>query len=125
MYKIKFRFWEIPSKSFIYDIDKLSKNPSVLISEIFAGTAIIIAQQWVGLEDKNKKEIYVGDRMKIQLPLGGFWGDIKQEKIGVVEYEPEHGGFIVKWEYSRNQHHIEMDCDIAFEGEVIGNIYEK
>jgi hypothetical protein len=27
---------------------------------------------------------------------------------------------MVIWEYSKNQHHEMLDCDIAFDGEVIG-----
>lgn len=81
--------------------------------------------QYTGLLDRNKKKIFEGDILKIQLPMGGFWGDVKQEKIGVVEYESDYGGFIVKWEYSKNQHHENLGCDIAFDGEIIGNIFEN
>lgn len=71
------------------------------------------------------KEIYGGDIMRIELPAGGFWGKVTQTKIGKVKYESDNGGFIVVWEYSRNQHHENLTCDIAFTGEVIGNIHEN
>ena len=59
---IKFRFWEKPSKKFIYDIDALSKNPSVLISKIFSGEdSQIVAEQFTGFPDKNRVAVYEGD----------------------------------------------------------------
>lgn len=58
----KFRFWEKPSKKFIYDIDALSKNPSVLISKVFSGEdKHIIAERFTGLTDKNGVEAFKGD----------------------------------------------------------------
>jgi hypothetical protein len=69
--------------------------------------------------DKNGIIIFEGNNLKIQLPLGGFWGNVKQEKIGLVRFEPDYGAFIVEWEYSKNQHHVILDCDIAYESEII------
>jgi uncharacterized phage protein (TIGR01671 family) len=79
--------------------------------------------QYTGLKDKNGNEIYEGDICKVQLPLGGFWGNVKKEKIGVVEYNEDVCGFVIRWEWSKNQHHIQIDCDLEIE--VIGNINEK
>ena len=75
--------------------------------------------QFTGLETKDGDLIYEGDTLKIQLPLGGFWGNVKKEKIGKVRYEADFGGYIVEWEYSKNQHHVQLDCDIAYTGKLI------
>jgi len=79
--------------------------------------------QYTGLKDQDGIEIYEGDKVKIQLPLGGFWGDVKNEKIGVCRFEEDYGSYIIEWEYSKNQHHTDLNCDISFTSEVIGNIY--
>ncbi len=81
--------------------------------------------QFTGLRDDNDEEIFEGDIMNVELPAGGFWGESTQVKTGAVIYEPEQGGFIVQWEYSKNQHHVLLDCYIAFTGQVIGNIYQN
>lgn len=81
--------------------------------------------QLSSLKDKKSVKIFDGDILKIQLPMGGFWGNVKTEKIGVVGYEPDYGAYIVRWEYSKNQHHIILNCDIACESEIIGNIYDN
>ena len=79
---------------------------------------------FTGCYDRNKIEIYAGDIRKIKLPMNGFWGNIQRYEIAQVRYEADFGGFICEWAYSRHQHHIRLDCDIAFESEYLGNIYE-
>ncbi len=88
-----------------------------------------ITMQYTNLEAGKikdvKTKIFEDDILKVQLPLGGFWGDIKKEKIGRVRYEADYGGYIVEWGYSKNQHHVRLDCDVACEAKVLGNIHQN
>lgn len=79
-------------------------------------------EQWTGLTTRDKKEIYVNDTVKIQLPLGGFWGKVKKEEIGIIKFEPEKGGFIVEFDsknHGGKQPYVSLDVDIAFNAEII------
>ena len=81
----------------------------------FSGHTI---QWYTGLTDNNDDPIYEGDILKISY---GAMGDV----IGQVLYEADHGGYIFQWERKGpNQHHINLNCDVAFESVIVGNIFE-
>ena len=115
----KYRAWHVKKKEWwFFTIDDLLKglgdNEFQKNYEHFKFITI-----FTGNCNKSGKEIYEGSKVKIYLPAGGFWGNIKLEKIGVVRWEPENGGFIVEWEYSKNQYHELLNCDIAHGAEII------
>ena len=82
----------------------------------FSGYTI---QQYTGLTDNNDKEIYEGDILKIHYDVGG-------DVIGQVLYEADHGGYIFQWKRKgRNQDYNNLNCDLAFESVIVGNILEN
>jgi uncharacterized phage protein (TIGR01671 family) len=108
----KFRVWDFTIKRFdteIYQAGEQFGHPS---------SCDWIAQQYTGLTDSNDKEIYEGDILKIHYDVGG-------DVIGQVLYEADEGGYIFQWERKGpNQHHINLNCDVAFESVIVGNIFE-
>jgi uncharacterized phage protein (TIGR01671 family) len=80
----------------------------------------VICMEFTGLHDKNGKEIYEGDVLK---PITNYL--YKFGNYGQIEYEADYGGYICIGEYSKNQHHERLGCDLAFECEIIGNIHQN
>lgn len=83
--------------------------------------------QYVGLHDKNGREIYEGDIVS----FGSVWNngdneDIDEEfHIGVVEYDPNYAVYNVNCEESGERHFMFMDV-VNYDGfGVIGNIFEN
>ena len=78
-----------------------------------------VVQQYTGLTDANDKEICEGDILKIDY---NTFGNV----IGQVIYEADHGGFIFQWKQNEpNQNYINLNCDVAFESVIVGNIFEN
>jgi uncharacterized phage protein (TIGR01671 family) len=76
--------------------------------------------EYTGLTDKNGREIYEGDIIKMAVERSYKFGD-----IGYILYEEDFAGFISKSIVKKkNQDYERLDCDIACECETIGNIYE-
>ena len=79
-----------------------------------------IVTQYTGLTDSNDKEICEGDIL-IHKTSSIFATGV----IGQVLYETDQGGYI--FQYKRNgpnQNYINLNCDVAFESVIVGNIFE-
>lgn len=97
------------------NIDK----PVIVNNEGYYEIILETLSQYTGLKTQSGIKIYENDNLEIKLPMGGFWGNTSTTKIGKVCYEADYGAYIVKWEYSKNQHHIILDCDIAYEAKIV------
>ena len=130
MRKIKFRAWHKEQKK-IYSAEELGRDQLTLMpdgrgfvnvsGDSFEKSQIdnnnkMIPLQYIGLKDKNGKEIYEGDLIKIRCSCG-------YTAIGVVKYE--HSSYII----SCRDHHDWDNCQDRFswidKKEVIGNIHEN
>jgi uncharacterized phage protein (TIGR01671 family) len=121
---IKFRVWDKLAERMIYPHNDNQQHFIIDLNGRFhnlqngSGGDDYVIQQYTGLTDSNDKEIYEGDILKIHYDVGG-------DVIGQVLYEADEGGYIFQWERKGpNQHHINLNCDVAFESVIIGNIFE-
>lgn len=132
MRDIKFRAYDKENKEML-DVENLYWNEvtgeflirTTMYSDYF-NTDEMILMQYTGLKDKNGKEIYEGDILKIPEWL---WQD--NQELCVCIYNEEHQtseiigfGLYIKDGYS-GEYKIIVPSDEWDEFEVIGNIYDN
>jgi len=105
MDKNKFRFWCDAGKAFVQNY-----KYNGLVDELFDPRDVILtSQQFVGILDKNMKEIFEGDVIK------GIYGLEGLEIIGEVQYSCDKCAYVVDWHYAI--------ANIEFNSlEIVGNI---
>lgn len=125
--EIKFRAWDIKANIFIAQGDIIDLYYSANCNSFkfdnddydLNGRSLIFLQ-YTGLKDKNGVEIYDGDVVELKNRSYNF-GD-----VGKVEWNEDYAGWMVtKGVYSKNQNFSLLNCDIASECEVIGNIHSN
>jgi uncharacterized phage protein (TIGR01671 family) len=119
MREIKFRIWDKKTGEMRYNVSVNSKG----MARVCRSTGFALqydpeyeelpVMQFVGLRDKNGKEIYEGDIVKF------FDGSFKEKIIREVYFDTELLEFGVK-----NSNAL-FHCQFSDEFEVIGNIFEN
>ena len=118
MRTIKFRAWSETLKDWVFPATTFRLNPGTIGVIEKTDPNDIILMQYTGLKDKNGKEIYEGDILRIPI-------------------KPKRDLFVIKWEnkdfYRNCLYQITKGGGLNFhpniiltqKGEVIGNIYEN
>ena len=112
---LKFKVWNKKSNEWCGTI---GLNETISHNELEYDTDDLVFVQYTGLTDSKDKEICDGDILKIDYDTFG-------NVIGQVLYETDQGAYI--FQYKRNgpnQHHTNLNCDVAFESVIVGNIFE-
>lgn len=120
MREIRFKIWDKLGKSFFGGEFNWNKLPQMLYPQDF------ICCQFTGLKDKNGKEIYEGDILKVK-SYDGWFDEVGFYYKSVVFYQEETASFV-------HANRPELGVGTAFvhprapyerDYEVIGNIFEN
>jgi len=128
---IKFRVWDKLAERMIYPHNDNQQHFIIDLNGRFhnlqngSGGDDYVIQQYTGLTDSNDDPIYEGDILKNHYDVGN-------NIIGQVLYESDHGGYIFQWKRkgrgrgraAHGQDYKNLNCDVAFESVIVGNIFE-
>ena len=112
---LKFKVWNKKSNEWCGTI---GLNETISHNELEYDTDDLVFVQYTGLTDSKDKEICEGDILIIDYDTFG-------NVIGQVLYETDQGAYILQWKRTGpNQNYINLNCDVAFESVIVGNIFE-
>ena len=113
----KFRAWDTRDEGKMISWEQIKHNAH---RQLFGGyfelfnRQELIPMQYTGFKDKNRVEIYEGDRIRYN----------REEYV--IRWDDDRGCYLYERPvWSKDQHGWQLTCDIAWESEVIGNIYEN
>ena len=122
--QLKFRVWDKLAERMIYPHNDNQQHFIIDLNGRFhnlqngSGGDDYVIQQYTGLNDINDVPIYEGDIL-----INHY--DVGNNIIGQVLYESDHGGYIFQWKRKgRGQDYKNLNCDVAFESVIVGNIFE-
>ena len=112
---LKFKVWNTKSNEWCGTI---GLNETISHYELEYDTDDLVFVQYTGLKDSKDNPIYEGDILIIDYDTFG-------NVIGQVLYEVDQGAYIFQWKRNGpNQNYINLNCDVAFESVIVGNIFE-